>query len=175
MTQTREQIAARLERAFAQDGFAELGVDGLRAAARVSLRTLYKYCRSREDMVLAALEHRHARYLAHLFADLPPAPGEALEALFDRVGTWMAANAPQGCLFHSAVAAHPDSAAIREMFERHKREVADGMARATGLWPARDDLILLHEGLTQSWPLMGERAVTRAKGLARMLLHGARE
>jgi len=167
--ETKERIAAGLEQAFARSGFTELGVDGLREATQVSLRTLYKYCPSREEMILVALQRRHERYLAHLFDDLPEAPEKALDMLFDRVGTWMATNAPGGCMFHSAVAAHPDNAAIRTMLERHKTEVADRMARATGLSAARDELTLLHEGLTQSWPLMGARAVARAKGLARML------
>jgi len=167
---TREKIAAGLEEAFARHGFTELGVDALRDATKVSLRTLYKHCPSREDMILAALQRRHERYLAHLFDGLPEAPSPALEAVFDRVGAWMAANAPRGCMFHSAVAAHPHNVAIRTMLERHKTEVADRIARATQLSLRRDDLMLLHEGLTQSWPLMGEPAVVRAKALAHMLL-----
>lgn len=170
MVETREKIAAGLEQAFARNGFTELGVDDLREATQVSLRTLYKYCPSREDMILLALQRRHERYLAHLFDGLPEAPEQTLEALFDRIGAWMATNAPAGCMFHGAIAAHPDSASIRTTLERHKTEVADRMALVTGLPSARDDLTLLHEGLTQSWPLIGERAVSRAKALAHRLL-----
>lgn len=170
METTQEKIAAGLERAFAEGGFAETGVDDLRAATQVSLRTLYKYCPSREDMVLAALEHRHRRYLAHLYADLPGSPDAAVEAVFDRIGTWMQTNAPQGCLFHGAVAAQPNSAAIRDMLVRHKSELTERLGQATGLPAARDELMLLHEGLTQSWSLMGPRAVACAKACARPLL-----
>lgn len=170
MANTKEKIAAGLERAFAERGFAEIGVDGLRDATQVSLRTLYKYCPSREDMVLTALERRHARYLVHLLSDLPDAPDKALEAIFERVGEWISENASKGCLFHSAVAAHPENAAVREMLLRHKSELADGLVRATGLTSARDELMLLHEGITQSWPLMGERTVPCAISLARSLL-----
>ena len=174
MVDTKEKIAAGLEQAFAESGFAEIGVDDLRDAAQVSLRTLYKYCASREDMVLTALERRHTRYLAHLLDDLPSAPAEALGEIFERVGRWMSENAPQGCLFHSAVAAHPENAAIRAMLERHKSEVADGLVRATGLTSARDELMLLHEGITQSWPLVGEHAVSCANKLAQPVLHSQR-
>lgn len=170
MTDTKEKIAAGLEQAFAESGFAEIGVDGLRDATQVSLRTLYKYCPSREDMVLTAMERRHARYVAHLLRDLPSAPDEALGEIFERVGRWMSENAPQGCLFHSAVAAHPENVAVRAMLERHKSEVADGLVLATGLTSARDELTLLHEGITQCWSLMGERAVSCAKTLAQKLL-----
>ncbi|WP_111496532.1 MULTISPECIES: TetR/AcrR family transcriptional regulator [Marinobacter] len=170
METTQEKIAAGLERAFAEHGFAEIGVDGLRDATQVSLRTLYKYCPSREDMVLTALEHRHTRYLAHLFGDLSGGPEQVLGEMFERVGRWMAENASYGCLFHSAVAAHPDKPALREMLQRHKGEVADGMVRATGLEACRDEFMLLHEGLTQTWPLTGECAVESARLLARRLL-----
>ncbi|PAU82354.1 TetR family transcriptional regulator [Halovibrio salipaludis] len=171
MTNTQEKIATGLECAFAEHGFAEIGVDGLREATQVSLRTLYKYCPSREDMVLTALNHRHTRYLSHLLEGLSEEPQDALEEMLDRIGSWMAANAPQGCLFHSAVAAHPDNTVIRTMLERHKTEVADGMVQATGLASARDELMLIHEGVTQSWPLMQERAIRSAKMLARNSLY----
>jgi AcrR family transcriptional regulator len=174
MNETREKIASGLEHAFATGGFAEIGVDDLRAATQVSLRTLYKYYPSREDMVLAALEHRHARYLAHLFTDLPAAPERALDEVFDRVDEWMRTNAPQGCLFHSAVAAQPHNEAIREMRERHKGEVAARLGEAAGLSSFADELMLLHEGLTQSWSFMGARAVARAKYMAKSLLERAR-
>jgi len=171
-TDTQTRIAAGLERAFAEGGFAEVGVDALREATQVSLRTLYKYFPSREAMVLAALEHRHERYLRHLLDDLPADPAAALDALFDRGAEWMRNNAPQGCLFHGAVAAQPDSAPVLEMLTRHKRDLSDGMARATGL--PGETLLLLHEGVTQCWRLMGAEAAERAKALARPLLQERR-
>ncbi|MBM9616867.1 TetR/AcrR family transcriptional regulator [Desulfobulbus rhabdoformis] len=170
MNKTQQKIAAGLEQAFAENGFAKIGVDGLRDASNVSLRTLYKYCPSREDMIKTALEYRHTRYLRHLFEALPAAPDKAIEAIFDRVGEWMSENAPGGCLFHRAVAAYPDNYVFHEMLERHKREMGDAMVRVTGLSTFRDHFILLHEGITQSWPLIGERSVASAKMLARNLL-----
>lgn len=170
MKDTYEKIATGLEQAFASAGFAEPGVDQLRDATQVSLRTLYKYCPSREDMILTALEHRHARYLAHLFEGLPAAPQAALTELFERVGEWMRSNAAQGCLFHSAVAAQPHNTALWQMLERHKAEVAERLGQATGLEGRKDELMLVHEGLTQSWAFMGEAAVKRAKALTVPLL-----
>lgn len=169
MESMKTKIAQRLERAFAEKGFAEPGVDDLRAASEVSLRTLYKYFPSRAEMVVAALDNRHTRYTAFLFADLPEAPEAALDLVFERVGAWMRANAPTGCMFHGAVAAHPGDPALAEMLDRHKRDIAARLAKAACLPGREDKLLLLHEGLTQSFAVLGERAVASAKAMARSL------
>jgi len=172
MTGTSDKIAAGLERAFAAHGFAEPSVDRLRDAAGVSLRTLYKYMPSRGDMVLAALEHRHQRYISHVLDHLPPDPVEARDALMDRVADWMRAEATHGCLFHAAVASDPQSAPLRALLDRHKHEVANRAAAATGLAGQEVALLLILEGLTQSWPLHGAQAVSSAKALASALSAG---
>jgi len=72
-------------------------------------------------------------------------------------------------MFHSAVAAHPGNAALAERLGRHKREIASRLAEAAGLPGHEDELLLLHEGLTQSFTLMGGRAVASAKAMASTL------
>lgn len=169
MSQTFRTISAGLERAFASRGFAEPSVEDLRAAAGVSLRTLYKYTPSRAQMVLAALENRHQRYLARVFSELPASPDDALDAILLRVGEWMRTETAHGCLFHAAVAADPQSAPLRALLERHKHEVATKAADACRLEDARTELLLIIEGLTQAWPLHGDAAVEAARGLGRAL------
>lgn len=163
------RISAGLERAFASGGFAEPSVEDLRDAAGVSLRTLYKYAPSRADMVMAALEHRHQRYLAHVFDGLPDDTEAATDAILARVGSWMAAEASHGCLFHAAVAADPNSDPLRRLLERHKAEVASRAAAATGLVAAEAELFVIMEGLTQAWPLRGAAAVDAARHLVHAL------
>jgi AcrR family transcriptional regulator len=171
MTDTKSKIAAGLERAFAHNGFAEPSVGDLRDAAGVSLRTLYKYTPSRDDMVHAALEHRHRRYMASIFSGLPVGGDTeaTLGAIIDRIADWMRREASHGCLFHAAVAAAPHDEALRSFLVRHKAEVAERAAKATGLQGRESDLTLLVEGLTQSWPLHGEAAVASAKHLGAAL------
>lgn len=165
MADMMSKISAGLEQAFASRGFAEPSVEDLRDAAGVSLRTLYKYTPSRADMVLAALENRHQRYLRHVFDDLPEGAEDATDAILARVGTWMATETSHGCLFHAAVAADPNSGPLRGLLERHKAEVASKAAVATGLVAAENELLVIIEGLTQAWPLRGEAAVEAAKRL----------
>ena len=166
MSAIREKIAAGLERAFASHGFAEPNVDTLREAAGVSLRTLYKYMPSPADMVKAALEYRHQRYMARVMDGLPSEPAEARAMLMDRIGTWMQTEAAHGCLFHAAVAADPCNASVRDLLLRHKKEVAECAATATGLAGQEVAMLVILEGLTQSWPLHGAQAVEAAKHLA---------
>ncbi|WP_417525335.1 TetR/AcrR family transcriptional regulator [Marinovum sp.] len=168
------KISAGLERAFASRGFADPSVEDLRDAAGVSLRTLYKYTPSRAEMVLAALENRHQRYMAQVFEGLPEAPAEALDAMVSRVGRWMQTEASHGCLFHAAVAADPSSAPLRALLERHKTEVASRAAEACGLPDAAIELMVIIEGLTQAWPLQGDAAVAAAKRLGDLLRGGGR-
>ncbi len=170
MVAIKEKIAAGLERAFAQRGFAEPDIETLRAEANVSLRTLYKYFPTRDERMLAALEHRHRRYLAQVTSNLPECPGAALSTFFDRVGDWMDVETSHGCLFHAAVAAAPGNATLRDVLTRHKQEVSERLAAAIGRLDAIEELTLLIEGLTQSWPLHGRRAVKSAKRLSAPLL-----
>jgi len=163
------KISEGLERAFASRGFAEPSVEDLRDAAGVSLRTLYKYTPSRAEMVLAALENRHQRYLALVFDNLPKEPEKALDAVLSRIGKWMKTETSHGCLFHAAVAADPGSLPLRALLERHKAEVAFRAAAATGLCGSDTALLLIIEGLTQTWPLRGEAAVEAAKQLSQSL------
>lgn len=169
MADMMSKIATGLERAFASQGFAAPSVEDLRDAAGVSLRTLYKYTPSRAEMVLAALENRHQRYLTFIFEKLPNEPQEALDAILSRIGSWMAAETSHGCLFHAAVAADPESVPLRALLERHKREVAAKAAKACALTGKESELLLIIEGLTQTWPLGGDAAVGAAKLLGHTL------
>ena len=123
--------------------------------------------------MLAALEHRHRRYIKLVTSDLPAEPKKALSTLFDRIGDWMAEEASHGCLFHAAVAAAPGNRALRDMLVRHKREVSEALGEAIALPDRGEDLMLLVEGLTQSWPLSGRGAVESAKRFAGALLDRA--
>jgi len=169
MMDTKTRIAAGLERAFAENGFASPSVGDLRDAAGVSLRTLYKYTPSREEMVYAALEHRHRRYLEKVFAGLPADPDNALNEIFERVADWMRSETTRGCLFHAAVASAPQDTRLIALLQEHKAEMAQQAVEAAGL-PGKDvELMLLLEGLTQTWPLHGVEAVEAAVSLGQAL------
>jgi AcrR family transcriptional regulator len=178
MTDIQNQIDAGLERAFAKHGFAEPNIETLRKATGVSLRTLYKYVPSRERMILRALEHRHRRYMAQVFSETETETETEnkdqvpLATIVDRVAHWMKAETTHGCLFHAAVASAPQDEELRALLGRHKAEMADRAAKASGLHGQESEISLIIEGLMQSWPLRGDESVRAAKALCALLGEG---
>lgn len=170
MTDTKTKIAAGLEACFRTRGFSEPGVDALRDAADVSLRTLYKYFPSREDMVAGALDHRHDRYLAFLSEGMPASGPEAIDHVFARLEEWLLTEDGVGCLFVNALAAHPDNSAIRAAVERQKSATCALIARCAGQDARANPLFLLHEGATAAWPLLGPEAIRTARRSAAWLM-----
>ena len=170
MTDTATLIASRLETCFVERGFQEPGVDALRDAAAVSLRTLYKYFPSREAMVVGALEHRHDRYLRFVEEGAPADGPESIAHLFRRVEIWMKGESGTGCLFLNALAAHPFNADIREAVARQKDSTRSLLGRCSGRPELADALFLLHEGATAAWPLLGRKAIRAARDSALTLL-----
>ncbi len=168
MNEMTNKIASGLERAFAAQGFAEPSVEDLRDAAGVSLRTLYKYAPSRDAMIRLALEHRHQRYLIHVFGDPAGSSLQSMSMTLDRVADWMRIEASHGCLFHAAVASAPNDPHLRMLLEQHKAEVSQMTVAMAGTDVSTSDLMVIIEGLTQSWPLSKEAALTSAKRLAHL-------
>ncbi len=173
MNEMATKIAGGLERAFATQGFASPSVEDLRDAAGVSLRTLYKYAPSRDVMIRMALEHRHQRYLVHVFGSASVSPQQSLGTTLDRVANWMQTEASHGCLFHAAVASAPGDQKLRQLLETHKLEVSQLAVARAGTDISASDVMLIIEGLTQAWSLSGEAALTSAKRLAKMAEAGS--
>lgn len=168
MTDTQTQIAENLDRQFSEMGFATQGVEALRAGANVSLRTLYKYFPSREAMVIGALNHRDATYSDWIGQSDAEGADHVLHVLV-RLSDWLREISDKGCLFRNALAAYPESEAIRKAVLDHKAHVRT-MFRTRLLHVAPDCdadalsevLFVLHEGLTESARLIGHTAATEA-------------
>ncbi|MDH5917908.1 TetR/AcrR family transcriptional regulator [Vibrio splendidus] len=166
----REQIAASLEVAFSQQGFAEPSVAQLKTACDVSLRTLYKHFPSKEAMIVGALEHRHQRYLSLLLEDSPRSGYQAITHIFNKLQQWMEEYAPHGCLSMNALAAFPDNELINQVVIEHKKEVQALMAKQSQREDLASELFLLHEGVSSAWPVLGEEAVASAQNMVTKLL-----
>ena len=159
----KEQIAASLELVFSESGFAEPSVTQLKTACNVSLRTLYKHYPSKEEMIVAALLHRHQRYLSFL-SDNSPEPGlEAVIHIFTRLAQWMENYAPNGCMSMNALSAFPHNDTINQAVKAHKDEVRQFLAAQSKRNDLANHLFLLHEGVSSAWSLLGNEALISAQ------------
>jgi len=174
---------------FYDRGVHAVGVDTIAEAAGVTKKTLYDRFGSKEALVVSYLQHRDARWRAHLAAELArtPEPGpERVLAVFDATLSWAAENSPKGCGVINAraeVGGPDDGGPVLPELTRQKRWmlalVADLLAEA-GL--GRDDdgalarqLMLLHEGALVTLGMATfPRPVETARDLAAALLAAAR-
>ena len=159
----KAQIAASLEAAFSQYGFAEASVSQLKTACNVSLRTLYKHYPSKESMIVAALTHRHQRYLTFLADPSVNNGEEAILSVFERLNHWMADFAPHGCMSLQALAAFPDNLEIKAAVSQHKNEVRILLGQQAQRPDLATALLLLHEGVSNVWPILGDESIESAK------------
>lgn len=162
----REQLLRTAERLFYTQGFHATGIDTIVAQAGVVRMTLYNHFGSKESLVAAVLEDRHARFTSHLDAALESSePGGATQALVAAHGEWIRDCGDSGCILvkamgefaeHSAEIYEQARAAKGDLLARIRRALAaDGFPLDTGL-DMRVYLAL--EGANSAVPVVGADA-----------------
>ena len=170
---------------FYEEGFGPTAVDKIVERSGVSKPTLYVHFPSKDALLVATLERRHAERVGMLDAWVRAAssdPAEQLLAVFDWLAGWHETEGPRGCAFVNAAAelanpAHP----AREVARRQKRWMRDylaGLATAAGLAePARlaGDLMLLVDGANARVLVEGDLAAAHdARRVAAVLIEESR-
>ncbi|MCP4282443.1 MAG: TetR/AcrR family transcriptional regulator, partial [Alteromonas sp.] len=115
----QSELASKLEQAFALYGFAEPNVAKLKDYTGTTLKTLYKYFPSKEDMIIGALDYRHSRYIAFLEENCPSTRNEAINHIFERLSVWLTTFAPRGCMSLQALASYPNNLQIETAVNNH--------------------------------------------------------
>lgn len=167
------QIAANLEQAFSQLGFAEPSVAQLKVACNVSLRTLYKHYPSKEAMIVAALQYRHQRYLSCLADEASTTGKESVLFIFTQLEQWMKQSAPNGCMSMNAITAFPDNQDIISVVTSHKEQVRQHLSTVSLRPDLASALFLLHEGVSVTWPLIGPESVISAKQIISTIMESS--
>ncbi|MFD7654777.1 TetR/AcrR family transcriptional regulator [Actinosynnema sp. NPDC059797] len=151
----RERVLTAASSLFARRGITATTMEDVAAEAPVSKRTLYAHFPTKEDLVLAQLEHvlRSGYTLLETLArtDLPPR--DRILAMFT-ARPWPDGNV-RGCPFLNAAAEHPDPAGRVHAFAREQKLLM--LTLVTGLV---DEL-----GIDDPRPL-AEQLVTLADGAA---------
>lgn len=164
------ELASRLEDAFSFYGFAEPNVATLKTHTQTTLKTLYKYFPSKEDMIVAALDNRHNRYISFLEKDCPTHLEDALGHIFQRLAHWLENYAPRGCLSLQALASYPNNKQIAQAVNSHKQEVRKWFESRLGDESLAERVFLIHEGMSGAWPTLGHCALDAAKANLSALL-----
>ncbi len=106
MTSTRrDHLVGTAERLFQQNGYRATGIDRILAESGVAKMTLYKHFPSKDDLVLAVLRGRCARWrnwMEKAVARRATTPRDKLLAVFDVFEEWFATPDFAGCMFLKA-------------------------------------------------------------------------
>lgn len=89
---------------FAEYGFTKVGIDSIVAASDVSKMTLYKYFKSKDDLIRAVLEQRDEALRASILEALAgiDEPLGRIKAVFDWYDAWFQTDDFHGCMFIKA-------------------------------------------------------------------------
>jgi AcrR family transcriptional regulator len=127
--ETRDAIVAAAERLFAARGYDSVTVAEVAAAAGVSVKTLFVYFRSKEDLVFAEEERLLGRLLGMVGRR---APGQTpLQAITAATLAALADEAGPSALetFHRTLGSSPAVASrLRRMWEQYEAELATLLA-----------------------------------------------
>ena len=178
----RDRLLDAASELFYEQGVHTVGIDTIIERAGVAKASLYSAFGSKEELVRAYLEARHASRRATVLAEmaLHDDPRRKLLALFDVLVTTVKQPEFRGCAFANASAeSGPDSAAAE--VTRKAREWLLGVlaeqATALGVADPTDlarQLTLLYDGaLAQSRLDRGPAAATAAKAAAQVLIDAA--
>ena len=166
---------------FMRDGFHATGIDRILAEAGVAKMTLYNNFRSKEALIVAALERHDAAFTEWLegrVEALADTPGDRLLALFDALDEWVSGDGYHGCPFMKACGEFDDvEDPVHTAALAHKRRVflyVRGLADAAGADdPARlaGELFLLIEGAMVVSQMTRDRSTARrARAAAEVLV-----
>lgn len=123
-----ERILSTAHDLFYRDGIRATGIDRVIAEAGVTKVTFYRHFPSKNDLVRAFLEHRHARWMAW-FSEALRRHGRDLPALPLALAEWLGSDEFRGCAFINSVAeiggSQPEAV---EISRRHKQDMTAAIA-----------------------------------------------
>jgi len=184
MSVLREKILTVATTLFHTRGINSTGVDTIVATAGTTKMTLYKYFRTKEDLILEVLKRGHQDFedwLSDKLTKNARQPAEKLQKLFDFIEEWVTAPDFQGMAFIKASAEFPnEESAVHKLSAEQARQFrlyVAGLARDAGVKDADGlalQLSLLAEGTIQAEQMKrGSGAVTYAKKAAKILIENA--
>jgi AcrR family transcriptional regulator len=168
MPTTRDRLIEAAIPRFYRDGFRNVGIDQVLSDVGISKTAFYKHFESKDDLMLAVLEHKN-RWLQALLRDMSAArsersPADHLRGLFDVVEQFIDADDFQGCIFVNVAMefplqhepAHRAAAEHKQAIEAIVRELAEQAGAADPAALAKE-LCLVMEGAYVTRQVTGDR------------------
>lgn len=174
----RDMIVDAADRLYYAKGIQSVGMDELRAAAGVSLKRLYSEFPSKEDIVLAVMEHRHQLWTSGVSALVEDAetPRDRILAVYDYLAGWFSEDSFRGCGFINTFGELGGvSPAVATITREHKASfqgyVADLVAAAGAPASLAPQLAILAEGAQTTAAITGSpEAALHARRAAETLI-----
>lgn len=122
----RERILRAADRLFYRDGFRATGVDRVIAESGVAKMTFYRHFPSKDDLMIAVLQGRHARWMQWFTAAVDgrlQGGGAGLDVIAKVLDEWFRQPGFRGCVFINAVAEDGVADRFRSVSVAHKAEL----------------------------------------------------
>ncbi|MCH6257007.1 TetR/AcrR family transcriptional regulator [Puniceicoccaceae bacterium K14] len=120
----RELLLDTAFRLFYAHGYHAVGIDTILAEAGVAKMTLYNHFKSKDELIVAALERRSSEISddkLKALAKVSSEPLSQIEALFDWMDVWFRMPDFNGCAFLKAIAEYTDDdSPINQTVKKHK-------------------------------------------------------
>jgi AcrR family transcriptional regulator len=186
MSVLREKILSTATDLFQTRGINSTGVDTIVAEAGTTKMTLYKYFRTKEELILEVLRKSQSDFqswLDHKLSTNSKIPADKLQQLFDFIEEWVSSPNFLGMGFIKASAEFPNelnpihqlSSEQSKNFRLYITQLVHeaNITNAEGL---ALQLSLLFEGAVQAEQMKrGSGAIKYAKQAAKILIDGARK
>jgi len=184
MSLLREKIVTVASDLFQSRGINSTGVDTIVAVAGTTKMTLYKYFRSKEDLILEVLKRGHQDFETWLNVRLESQtkkPSEKIQKLFDCIEEWITSPDFRGIGFLNASAEFPNEENTIHKFSfeqsRQFKQYLANLATDAGIKDADGlalQLSILIEGAIQAEQMKrGSGAIKYAKKAAKILIESA--
>ena len=181
----RDRLLAAADELFYEGGIHTVGIDRVIERAGVAKATLYDTFGSKDALICAYLEARHAARKARLSASLEryDDPLERVLGVFDAMAELMKSKGFRGCAFTRAGSESAPTSGVRAACETARswmRELFARLVRDAGVPSDRVEalavqLSILYDGASVMGQIEGSpRAAMAARDAARVLLDQAR-
>uniref|UniRef100_UPI0030DBB96D TetR/AcrR family transcriptional regulator n=1 Tax=uncultured Rubinisphaera sp. TaxID=1678686 RepID=UPI0030DBB96D len=158
----RQRLIETAEQLFYAEGIQAVGIDRIIAEAGVAKMTLYNHFPSKDDLVLAVLEFREAKFDAMFekwMEQHRKAGMDGLEAFFAALKDWFKSPGFRGCMFINSNVELADAEHAASKFSAQHKERFHEMLKQT---IAEDAGNSLAEAVAPAIALMVEGAIVTA-------------